>query len=112
MPSSCSNLTGITEEIIANTEYELAQGLPVSADPFGMLSLSTSHHQRARVTESLARSIQDRVRPVREALPLTYAPRGSKLKIGLISPDFRDHSAVLPSVRPKPFRISWLYAFC
>ncbi len=90
---SWSNLTGITEQIIANTEYELAQGLPVSADPFGMLSLNTNHKLRAQVTESIAKSIQDRVRLVRQANPFTYAGRGPKLKIGLVSPDFRDHSA-------------------
>lgn len=88
-----SSLSGITQQIIANTEHELAQGLAVSADPFGMLSLNTSHKLRAGVTESLAQSIQDRVRPVREANPLLYAGRGPKLKIGLLSPDFRDHSA-------------------
>ena len=62
-------------------------------DPFGMVSLNTTHRQRAQVTNSVAQSIQDRVRPVREANPPRYAARGAKLKIGLVSPDFRDHSA-------------------
>ena len=90
---SWSELPAITEKIIANTEFELAQGLQVSADPFGMLSLSTTHDLRARVTEAAAERIQDRIRPIARANQFAYAPRGPKLKIGLVSPDFRRHSA-------------------
>ena len=90
---SWQNLQGSIENLIANTEKELAENLPISATPFGLLSLPTSHDLRARVTERVARDIVDRMRPARAENQFTYAQRGPKLKIGLVSPNFCRHSA-------------------
>ena len=90
---SWQNLQGSIENLIANTEKELAENLPISATPFGLLSLPTSHDLRARVPERVARDIVDRMRPARAENQFTYAQRGPKLKIGLVSPDFCRHSA-------------------
>lgn len=87
------NLKGIIDQMIVNTEKELDENLPLSATPFGLISLPTSHEIRARVTQRTARDIEDRVRATREATPFTYAPKGGKIKVGLVGPDFRRHSA-------------------
>jgi len=86
------NLQRVTEQVIANTERELAAGGGVSATPFGLLSLPTSVDLRARVTDRVAQKIEDSVQSTRERNPLTYAPRGKKLKIAYVSPDLRNHS--------------------
>ena len=87
------NLKGIIDQVIANTEKELDENLPLSATPFGLISLPTSNEMRARVTHRTARDIEDRVRQTHEANPFTYAPRVDKIKVGLVGPDFRRHSA-------------------
>ena len=43
------NLKGIIDQMIVNTEKELDENLPLSATPFGLISLPTSHEIRARV---------------------------------------------------------------
>jgi protein O-GlcNAc transferase len=87
------NLKGIIDQVIANTEKELDENLPLSATPFGLISLPITDEMRARVTHRTAHDIEDRVRQTREANPFAYAPRGDKIKVGLVGPDFRRHSA-------------------
>jgi len=88
------NLQGVVEQVINNTEKQIALDQPISATPFGLLSLPTTVDLRSRVTKQVARKVEEYVAPSRKANPLTYAPRakGEKLKVGFISPDLRNHS--------------------
>ena len=92
---SWSNIGSIIERLIANTECELANDLPMSATPFGLLSLPTTVDLRHRLSERVAGKIVANVAPTRAVTPMTYAPRGPKLKIGYLSPDLRNHSVAL-----------------
>ena len=91
------NLQGVIEQVINNTEEQIRLDLPISATPFGLLSLPTTVDLRSRVTEQVARKVEEYVAPSRKANTITYAPRakGQKLKVGFISPDFRNHSVAL-----------------
>jgi predicted O-linked N-acetylglucosamine transferase (SPINDLY family) len=88
------NLQGVVEQVINNTEKEIALDRPISATPFGLLSMPTTVDLRSRVTKHVARKVEKYVAPSRKANPLTYAPRakGEKLKVGFVSPDLRNHS--------------------
>lgn len=92
-----ANLQRVVEQIIKNTEREIREDAPISATPFGLLSMPTTVDLRSRVTEQVARKIEAYVAPTKKDNPISYKPRakGAKLKIGYVSPDLRSHSVAL-----------------
>ena len=91
------NLQRVVEQVINNTEEEIRLDRPISATPFGLLSMPTTVSLRSRVTDQVARKVEKYVAPTRATTPITYPARakGEKLKVGFVSPDLRNHSVAL-----------------
>lgn len=85
------DLGAVMDRVIA--EAEAAEGNPLSASPFALAATPASPALRLRVARRSARAVGESVAAEAAALGFLYAkPRGGRLAVGYVSPDFRTHS--------------------
>jgi protein O-GlcNAc transferase len=88
------NLDSLITRVTNDARNEIAEGLPLSAQPFALLALPVPLDIRLAASRQMAEAAKNRVLSENEASPWQHKSRGEKsiLKIGYISPDFRSHS--------------------
>ncbi len=64
----------------------------IVAPPFGLFGLAVPPNLRLEAAKREAVRIAQSVAPLKAEVNLAYAPRGRRLRIGYLSPDFRRHS--------------------
>ncbi len=85
------DLGGIMDRVIA--EAEAAEGNALAASPFALAATPASPALRLRVARRSARAVGESVAAEAAALGFLYRkPRGGRLAVGYVSPDFRTHS--------------------
>ena len=91
---SWENLDSLIERVSADAHEEIAEGRPLSAQPFALLALPMPLDIRLEAARQMARAARDRVLSANEAPPYIHHPGEEKprLRLGYISPDFRSHS--------------------
>jgi protein O-GlcNAc transferase len=86
------DLEAIRERVIALTRKEMASGSEITTSPFNLLQLSAPGDVRLAAAQHLA-SLFKHASADNSAQNFDYDwPKGDKLRIGYISPDFRNHS--------------------
>ena len=86
------NLEAAIERIVQNIAEEVKSGQIISTSPFSMLSLPVPAEYRLLSSKQLAAQTAQELEHQRKSIKFQYKPKGKKLKIGYVSPDFRQHS--------------------
>ena len=86
------NLEAAIERIEQNIAEEVKSGKTISTSPFSMLSLPVPAQYRLLSSRQLAAQTAMELEHQRKSIKFQYKPKGEKLKIGYVSPDFRRHS--------------------
>jgi protein O-GlcNAc transferase len=86
------NLETAIERIVQNIANEISAGKRITTSPFSMLSLPVPAEHRLLGARQLSDRMADALNFQRENLDISYKPKGEKLRIGYVSPDFRRHS--------------------
>jgi protein O-GlcNAc transferase len=86
------NLDAAIERIVQNIAEEVKSGEIISTSPFSMLSLPVPAEYRLLSSRQLAAQTALELEHQRKSIKFEYKPKGKKLKIGYVSPDFRQHS--------------------
>ena len=89
-----AELEDVREKVIAQTRREIDTAANITASPFSLLQLSAPGDVRLASARQSARAAEKLSLKRRTQSPLILSPKkGGKLRIGYISPDFRNHSA-------------------
>lgn len=86
------NLDTAIEKIVQNIAEEVEQGRSITTSPFSMLSLPVPPEHRLAGAKQLSQSMERALTHLLETTEISHKPRGDKLRIGYVSPDFRRHS--------------------
>jgi protein O-GlcNAc transferase len=86
------NLDSAIERIVQNIAEEVKTGKIITTSPFSMLSLPVPAEYRLLSARQLASQTASELEHQRKSVNFSYQPKGKKLKIGYVSPDFRRHS--------------------
>ena len=86
------NLDTAIERIVQNIAEEVSEGKNITTSPFSMLSLPVPAEHRLLGAKQLASRMASALDHQRQSLEISYKPRGEKLRVGYVSPDFRRHS--------------------
>ena len=78
---SWSNLEAVIAKVIGDVEDKIAAGKPISVPPFGLAATPASPALRLAV-----------VRSIRTVAPAAREHERGPLRVGYVSPDFREHS--------------------
>jgi protein O-GlcNAc transferase len=92
------NLETAIERIVQNIADEVKTGKNITTSPFSMLSLPVPAEHRLLAAKQLSGRMSDVLNYQRNNLDIQYKPKGKKLRIGYVSPDFRRHSLGLAFV--------------
>jgi protein O-GlcNAc transferase len=86
-------LDEVATQAIEHTRQEIECGAEVSSSPFSLMQLAAPGEVRLAAARQVSQSAAEVARLTAEETPFSYpAPTGKKLRIGYISPDFREHS--------------------
>ena len=89
-----AELKDVKTRVINQTRHEFDAGAKISASPFSLLQLSAPGDIRLASARQSARDAEAMCKIRRIQAPFVWSPpEGNKLRIGYISPDFRNHSA-------------------
>lgn len=86
-------LAETNRRLVEATRAELAAGKTASASPFALFGAEAPFALKMEATRSHAEAIGAAMESIAQRLQFAYAPRGAKLRVGYLSPDFRGHSA-------------------
>ncbi|MAG98450.1 MAG: tetratricopeptide repeat protein [Alphaproteobacteria bacterium] len=82
----------IGAQTVRHLESPAAAFEEVVAPPFGLFGLAVPPKLRLEAAQREAVRINQAVAPLKAEVKFSYAPRGQRLRIGYLSPDFRRHS--------------------
>jgi protein O-GlcNAc transferase len=89
-----AELKEVKSSVISQTRQEFDAGAEISASPFSLLQLSAPGDIRLASARQSASDAEALCKARRIQAPFVWLPtEGNKLRIGYISPDFRNHSA-------------------
>jgi predicted O-linked N-acetylglucosamine transferase (SPINDLY family) len=90
------DVEALIERMLKSLADRLAAGRPISASPFGLAGTPASAALRLASARALSAEVARSVAGLVRAAPHASAkPPGGKLRIGYVSPDFREHSLAL-----------------
>jgi protein O-GlcNAc transferase len=91
---SWENLDSLIARVSDDAHQEIADGRPLSAQPFALLALPMPLDIRLEAARQMSEAARGRVLGPNEKPPWQHVPgiRKPKIRIGYISPDFRSHS--------------------
>ena len=87
------DLAEIKRRVLCETRRHLAEGLPIKVQPFSLAGTDAPPELRLAAARSYSANCAAHVKRLRDSLAFVHGPaHGSRLRIGYISPDFRQHS--------------------
>jgi predicted O-linked N-acetylglucosamine transferase (SPINDLY family) len=87
------DLDTIKQRVLTETRRRLADGLPITVQPFSLAGTDAPADLRLAAARSYSAYCAANVAALRERLGFRHAPRTTaRLRVGYISPDFRQHS--------------------
>ena len=89
---SWSNLEAVIAKVIGDVEDKIAAGKPMSVPPFGLAATPASPALRLAVAREVSARTAAVVRSIRTVAPAAREHERGPLRVGYVSPDFREHS--------------------
>ena len=89
---SWSNLEAVIAKVIGDVEDKIAAGKPISVPPFGLAATPASPALRLAVAREVSARTAAVVRSIRTVAPAAREHERGPLRVGYVSPDFREHS--------------------
>ncbi|MBT3532847.1 MAG: tetratricopeptide repeat protein [Rhodospirillaceae bacterium] len=87
------DMPGIMQRVLDETRRRLRDDLPITVQPFSLVGTSADAALRLSAARSYTKHCAGRDTALRERLGFSYMPAShERLRIGYISPDFRQHS--------------------
>jgi len=87
------DLDAVKQRVLAETRRRLADDLPITVQPFSLAGTDAPADLRLAAARSYSAHCAANVAALRDRLAFSHAPRTTeRLRIGYISPDFRQHS--------------------
>lgn len=87
------DLGAIKQRVLSETNRRLRDGVPITVQPFSLAGTDAPPAMRLAAARSYSAHCAAAVTPLRQRLAFRHGPaRPGRLRIGYISPDFRQHS--------------------
>ena len=91
-----SNLEAVIAKVIDDAETRIAAGRDVAAPPFGLAATPASPALRLAVARQVSAKTAAHVRSIKRAMRFSHdRHEGGTLRVGYVSPDFREHSVAM-----------------